>query len=113
MAKFGGISGEHLRQYVQRIEQLEEEKKDLAENIRDVYAEAKGNGFDTKVMRQIIKIRKMEEQEREELETILDIYLHALGMLPEGEYEEEEYDGEAGADDEYEEEDGGDEEIAA
>lgn len=82
MSQFGGISGENLRQYIQRIERLEEEKAGLAEDIREVYAEAKGNGFDPKIMRQVIRIRKMESHKREEQEALLDTYLHALGMLP-------------------------------
>ncbi len=82
--KFGGISGEQLRQYIERIEQLEQEKQDIADNIRDAFAEAKGNGFDVKVMRQLIKIRKMKPEERDEQETVLDLYKHALGMLPGG-----------------------------
>jgi len=82
MTTFGGVSGEQLRQYISRIEQLEREKSDIADNIRDVFAEAKGNGFDPKVMRQVLKIRKMEAHEREELEAVLDVYLHAMGMLP-------------------------------
>lgn len=78
----GGVSGEYLRGYIERIERLEEEKAGLAADIRDVYAEAKGNGFDAKTMRQIIKLRKLETHEREEQETLLDIYMQALGMLP-------------------------------
>jgi len=78
----GTVSGEYLRSYVERIERLEEEKAGLAADIRDVYAEAKGNGFDAKTMRQIIKLRKLEAAEREEQETLLDVYMQALGMLP-------------------------------
>ncbi len=82
MTKFGGISGDQLRQYIQRIEQLESEKADIAENIKDSFAEAKGNGFDVKIMRQIIKLRKMEQADIDEQENILDIYKHAMGMIP-------------------------------
>ena len=82
MTKFGGFSGEQLRQLVERIERLEKEKQDIADNIKDVFAEAKSNGFDVKVMRQVLKIRKMEQSERQELEAVLDTYLHALGMAP-------------------------------
>lgn len=82
MAKFGGISAEQLRQYIERIERLEQDKSQIAENIRDAYAEAKANGFDAKVMRQVLKIRKMESKDREEQEFILDTYLAALGMIP-------------------------------
>jgi uncharacterized protein (UPF0335 family) len=82
MGAFGGVTGEHLRQYLERIERLEEEKANLAEDIRDVFAEAKGNGFDVKTMRQVLKIRKMDKNERDEQETLLDLYLSALGMAP-------------------------------
>jgi uncharacterized protein (UPF0335 family) len=84
-----GVAGTQLRSFIERIERLEEEKKTIADDIRDVYAEAKGNGFDTKVMRQVIRIRKKDAAERQEEEAILDLYLHALGMAPEGEAEAE------------------------
>lgn len=74
------ISGDYLRSYIERIERLEEEKSTLLADIRDVYAEAKGNGFDTKIMRQIIKQRKLDKFELQEQETLLDIYKRALGM---------------------------------
>ena len=74
-----------LKGLIERIERLEQEKATLAEHIRDVYSEAKGFGFDVKVMRQIIKLRKMDDQEIEEQEELLDIYRHALDMLPESE----------------------------
>lgn len=76
-----GISGEYLKQYIERIERLEEEKAGIASDIRDIYAEAKGNGFDTKIMRQVIRLRKLDRSELEEHETLLDLYKHALGML--------------------------------
>ena len=79
MAK-SGIAKEHLRSFVERIERLEEEKKALADDIREVYSEAKGTGFDTKVMRQVVRLRKMESADRQEQEAILDLYLNALGM---------------------------------
>ena len=79
MAK-SGFAKEHLRSFVERIERLEEEKKALADDIREVYSEAKGTGFDTKVMRQVIRLRKMESADRQELEDMLDLYLSALGM---------------------------------
>ena len=82
MTNFGGVSGEKLRQYVTRIEKLELDKSDIAADIREAYAEAKINGYDPKVMRQLIKIRKMDANDREEQETILDIYKHAMGMIP-------------------------------
>jgi uncharacterized protein (UPF0335 family) len=87
MANYGGIAGEQLRQYIQKIERLEQEKADIASDIRDAYAEAKGNGFEPKVMRQLIKIRKMDQNERSEHEELLDIYKHALGMIPGAEEE--------------------------
>ncbi|HUO89743.1 MAG TPA: DUF2312 domain-containing protein [Rhizomicrobium sp.] len=79
MAK-SGFAKEHLRSFIERIERLEEEKKALADDIREVYSEAKGNGFDTKVMRQVVKLRKMESADRQEQEAMLDLYLNALGM---------------------------------
>ena len=82
MPDVGGIAGEQLRSFIERIERLEEERKNLAEDIKEVFAEAKGNGFDTKIMREIIKIRRMDEDDLDEQETLLDIYKRALGMLP-------------------------------
>jgi len=82
MADVGGIAGEQLRSFVERIERLEEEKRALGEDIKEVYAEAKGTGFDTKIMRQLIKIRKMDKDEHDEQETLLDLYMRAVGMLP-------------------------------
>ena len=79
MAK-SGFAKEHLRSYVERVERLEEEKKALADDIREVYSEAKGTGFDTKVMRQVIRLRRLESAERQEQEAMLDLYLNALGM---------------------------------
>ena len=76
----GGIAAEALRQLIERIERLEEEKKALQSDIKDVYAQAKGQGFDTKIIRQIIRLRKIEEQEREESEQLLDLYKAAIGM---------------------------------
>ncbi len=83
MAKFGGVSGDQLRTIIERIERLEEEKANIGADIREIFAEAKGNGFDPKTLRQVLKIRKMENSEREEAEHMLDTYLRALGMLPE------------------------------
>ncbi len=82
----GGVAGDQLKSYLERIERLEEEKAALAVDIREVFAEAKGNGFDVKTMRQVIKLRKMEHAERDEQEHMLELYMRALGMLPE--YEE-------------------------
>jgi uncharacterized protein (UPF0335 family) len=72
---------DQLKAFVERVERLEEEKKAIAEDIRDVYAEAKGNGFDVKALRTIIRMRKEDADERREHETILETYMHALGML--------------------------------
>jgi uncharacterized protein (UPF0335 family) len=80
----GGVAAEQLRSIVERIERLEEEKKALAEDIKDVYAEAKGNGFDVKILRKIISRRKRDQADIDEEETILELYLRALGMLPAG-----------------------------
>ena len=80
MAKAGGVAGDHLKSFIERIERLEEEKKALGDDIRDVYSEAKANGFEVKIMRQIVKIRKMDKDELDEQEALLDTYLHALGM---------------------------------
>ena len=72
----------HLKNLIERIEKLEQEKANLAEHIRDVFAEAKSSGFDPKIMRQILKIRRMDTQEVQEQEELLDIYRAALGMIP-------------------------------
>lgn len=77
---FGGIAGDQLRSFIERIERLETEKQDIAEATRDVYGEAKANGFDTKVMRKLIKIRKQDTADRNEEAEILNIYANALGM---------------------------------
>ena len=72
---------EQLRQFVEQIERLEEEKKALSDDIRDVYAEAKGTGFDVKALRAIVRMRKQDVNERKEQEALIETYLHALGML--------------------------------
>ena len=72
---------DQLKAFVERIERLEEEKKATADDIRDVYAEAKGNGFDTRALRAIVRLRKMDMNERREQQEVLETYLHALGML--------------------------------
>ncbi|HQZ12945.1 MAG TPA: DUF2312 domain-containing protein [Devosia sp.] len=74
------VAQDQLRAFVERIERMEEEKKAIADDIKEIYAEAKGNGFDTKVLRQVIRIRKQDRSERLEQEAILDLYLAALGM---------------------------------
>jgi uncharacterized protein (UPF0335 family) len=74
------VSGDELRAFIERIERLEEEKAALAGDIRDVYSEAKANGFDTKIMRKIVTLRRKDHAERKEEEAIMDLYLEALGM---------------------------------
>ena len=74
------VSAEQLRQFIERIERLEEEKRAFSDDIKDVYAEAKGNGFDTKVLRKIVGLRKKDFAERQEEEAILELYMQALGM---------------------------------
>src|SRR6202035_693027 len=83
MPDIGGIAGERLRSFIERIERLEEEKRTLAADIKEVYAEAKGNGFDAKIMRQLIRLRRMDKDDLDEQESLLDVYKRALGMLPE------------------------------
>lgn len=78
--KPAGIVASQIRSIVERIERLTEEKNALAEDIREVYAEAKANGYDTRALRQIIRLRAQDKAERQEQEAILDLYLHALGM---------------------------------
>jgi uncharacterized protein (UPF0335 family) len=82
MADKGGVSTSQLRSFVERIERLEEEKKGIVDDIRDVFAEAKGQGFDSKIMRQVIKLRRKDAAERQEEEALLDLYMNALGMVP-------------------------------
>jgi uncharacterized protein (UPF0335 family) len=76
----GNVAAEQLRLLLERIERLEEEKKGIGDDIRDVYSEAKATGYDTKIMRQIIRLRKMPAHDRQEMEAILQTYLSALGM---------------------------------
>lgn len=82
MTDFGGISGNQLRLFIEKAERLEEEKNELMENIREVFAEAKSVGFDVKIMKQIMKLRKMKNEDRAEQEELLDLYKAALGMIP-------------------------------
>lgn len=79
--KAGPISADRLKSFVERIEKLEEERKAISGDIRDVYTEAKGVGYDVKTMRKIVSIRKMDAAERDEQEQLLDVYKHALGMV--------------------------------
>jgi len=80
MADLGGSAGERLRQFIERIERLEEERRALGADLREVYAEAKALGFEPKIMRQLVRLRRLEKQELEEQEALLDTYKHALGM---------------------------------
>ncbi len=72
---------DQLKAFIERIERLEEEKKAIGDDIRDVYAEAKGTGFDVKALRTIVRMRKQDANERKEQEALIETYLHALGML--------------------------------
>ncbi len=81
------VAREQLRDIVERIERLEEEKQAIADDMKAVYAEAKANGFDTKVLRQVIRMRKQDPGERTEMEHTRDLYMQALGMLPDFEPE--------------------------
>jgi len=76
-----GFAKEQLKSFIERIERLEEEKKSIADDIADVFQEAKGTGFDTKALREILKIRKQDADQRAEHEAIVDLYLHAMGMV--------------------------------
>ena len=74
------VAQDQIRAFIERIERMEEEKKAIADDIKEIYAEAKGNGFDTQVLRQIVRIRKQDAAERMEQEALLDLYMAALGM---------------------------------
>ncbi len=74
------VTDDQLRLFIERIERLEEEKKGIADDVRDVYTEAKGQGYDAKIMRQIVRLRKMSVNDRQEMEAILDLYKAALGL---------------------------------
>jgi uncharacterized protein (UPF0335 family) len=78
--KGGGIAADRLKSFIERIERLEEEKAGLSSDIRDVYAEAKGTGFDAKVMRQIVRLRKMDSADRKEQQELLELYARAIGL---------------------------------
>jgi uncharacterized protein (UPF0335 family) len=80
MAQVGGIAGEQLRAFIERIERLEEEKKDVQEQIKEVFSEAKGSGFDTRIMRQLLRLRKLRDADRSEQEELLEVYKSAIGM---------------------------------
>ena len=83
MTDVGGVAVERLKSFIERVERLEEEKRGLSGDIKEVYAEAKGSGFEPKIMRQIIKLRRMDKADVDEEESLLDLYKRALGMLPE------------------------------
>lgn len=80
MSDVGGVAADRLKSFIERIERLEEEKKALSDDIREVYSEAKGSGFDIKVIRQIIRLRKMDAADRREQDEVMAVYLRALDM---------------------------------
>jgi uncharacterized protein (UPF0335 family) len=80
MSEVGGIAADRLRSFIERIERLEEEKAALAADIKEIYSEAKGTGFDIKVIRQVVRLRKMDQSDRREQEEILDLYKRALDI---------------------------------
>ena len=82
MSKPGDIAGDQLRAVIERIENIEEEIRELTEARKEIYLEAKGNGFDVKILREVIKVRKQDQQERDELETLLEVYLQAIKGAP-------------------------------
>ena len=75
------VAADQLRLFIERIERLEEEKKGIADDVKDVYAEAKANGYDTKTMRAIVRLRKLETHTRQEMDALLETYRNALGLL--------------------------------
>ena len=75
----GGVAGDQLRAFVERIEHIEEEIKGLSEDKKEIFAEAKGEGFDVKILKEVIRIRKQDQEQREEHESLLEVYLDALG----------------------------------
>lgn len=77
----GGVAAGQIKSIIERVERLEEEKTAIAGDIKEIYSEAKSNGYDVKILRQIVRIRKQDTVERQEQEAILDLYLHALGMI--------------------------------
>jgi uncharacterized protein (UPF0335 family) len=78
----GGVAGDQLRAFVERIEHVEEEIKALTEDKKDIYSEAKGQGFEVKILREVIRIRKQDQKERDEQESLLDVYLNAIAAAP-------------------------------
>jgi uncharacterized protein (UPF0335 family) len=83
MTDVGGVAVERLKSFIERIERLEEEKRGLSGDIKEVYAEARGSGFEPKIMRQVVKLRRMDKADVDEEESLLDLYKRALGMIPE------------------------------
>ena len=81
MADPAGFAKDQLKSIVERIERLEEEKQALSDDIKEVYAEAKANGFDTRTLRTVVRLRKQDSNERQEQEALLELYMHALGMV--------------------------------
>ena len=90
MSYVGGVSKDQLKSVIERIEKLEEEKAALAEDIKDVYAEARANGYDVKTLKSVVKLRKIDFEDRQVQEEMLDLYLHALGMVPGGRQDQKE-----------------------
>ena len=82
MTDTAGLNSEHLKSIIERIEFLEQEKGNLADDVKEIYAEAKGVGYDTKILRALIRLRKMDVSQRQEHEELLRVYQHALGMTP-------------------------------
>ena len=76
----GGVSGQRLKAFIERVERLSEEKSALAEDIKDIFAESKAVGFDTKIMRKVIRLRKIDKEKRQEEETLLELYKAAIGL---------------------------------
>lgn len=76
----GGVSGQRLKAFIERVERLEEEKAGLAEDVKDIFAEAKAVGFDVKIMRKVIRLRKMDKEKRQEEEELLELYKAAIGL---------------------------------
>ena len=82
MTDVGGVAGDRLRSFVERIEHVEEEIKQLTDDKKDIYSEAKGDGFDVKILREVIRLRKQDQKERDERDSLLDVYLTALERAP-------------------------------
>ena len=80
MTKTGGVTAGQLKSIIERVERLEAERKELGDDVREIYAEAKGNGYDPKIIRMIVRLRKMNPSDRAEQEAVLDTYMSALGM---------------------------------